>query len=177
MTIRPIDVPGLPADIEVRRSTRRKRSVGAHREAGITIVVVPERMSVREAAKHALALHQRLLKRAQKTRVSDDQLLERASWLRKRYMPTAPAPSSIRWSTNQNRRWGSCTTTDGSIRLSARLQGMPQYVVDYVILHELAHLVVPNHGPDFNHLLDTYSQRQRACSFLDGVEFATSNPE
>jgi predicted metal-dependent hydrolase len=54
---------------------------------------------------------------------------------------------------------------------------MPQYVVDYVILHELAHLVVPNHGPDFNHLLDTYPQRQRACSFLDGVEFATSNPE
>ena len=95
MTIRPIDVPGLPAGIEVRRSTRRKRSVGAHREAGVTIVVVPERMSVRDAAKHALALHQRLLKRAAKTRLSDNELLERSAFLRTRYMPSAPAPSSI----------------------------------------------------------------------------------
>lgn len=175
MTIRPIDVPGLPEGIEVRRSTRRRRSVAAHREAGVTVVVVPERMSVRQAAEHALALHQRLLKRAERTKVSDEALSERATWLRSRYMPTVPEPSSIKWSTNQNRRWGSCTTTDGSIRLSHRLQGMPQYVIDYVILHELAHLMVPNHGPDFNHLLDGYPQRQRACAFLDGVDYASSN--
>lgn len=175
MTIRPIDVPGLPDGIEVRKSTRRRRSVGAYREGGITVVVVPERMSASQAAEHALALHQRLMKRAAKTRVSDDQLLERANLLRGRYMPRVPAPSSIRWSAQQNRRWGSCTTTDGSIRLSDRLQGMPQYVVDYVILHELAHLIVPNHGPDFDDLLDNYPQRQRACAFLDGVDYATSN--
>ncbi len=172
MSIRAIDVPGLPDGIEVRRSTRRRKSVAAHREAGTTIVVVPERMSVRQAAEHAIALHQRLLKRAERTKVSDEQLLDRANLLRARYLPRVPAPSAISWSSNQGRRWGSCTTTDGSIRLSDRLQGMPQYVVDYVIIHELAHLVVPNHGPGFNDLLDGYPQRQRACAFLDGVEYA-----
>lgn len=176
MTIRPIDVPGLPEGIEVRRSTRRRRSVQAHREAGVTIVVIPERMSLHEAREHAIALHQRLMKRAAKTRVSDEQLLERALWLRTRYMPDIPEPSSITWSSNQNRRWGSCTTADGSIRLSNRLQGMPQYVVDYVILHELAHLQIPNHGPAFNSLLNAYPQREAASAFLSGVDFATSHP-
>lgn len=52
---------------------------------------------------------------------------------------------------------------------------MPQYVLDYVILHELAHLMVANHGPDFNDLLDNYPQRQRACAFLEGVDYATTN--
>lgn len=175
MTIRPIDVPGLPAGIEVRRSTRRKKSVAAHREAGMTIVVVPERMPVKQAAAHAVALHQRLLKRAARTRVSDAQLLTRANELRAQYLPNAPSPSSISWSANQNRRWGSCTTTDGSIRISNRLQGMPQYVLDYVIMHELTHLLVPNHGAQFNALLDNYPQRSRACAFLDGAEFAIGN--
>lgn len=174
MSIRPIDVPGLPEGIEVRRSTRRRRSVQAHREAGVTIVVVPERMSVKQAKEHAIALHQRLMKRAAKTKVSDEQLLERALMLRARYMPHIPEPSSISWSSSQNRRWGSCTPSDGSIRLSNRLQGMPQYVVDYVILHELAHLQVANHGPEFNDLLDGYPQRQRACAFLDGVDYASA---
>ncbi|MFA7267610.1 MAG: YgjP-like metallopeptidase domain-containing protein [Candidatus Nanopelagicales bacterium] len=174
MTIRPVEVPGLPEGIEVRRSTRRRRSVAAHREAGVTIVVVPERMSVKQATEHALAMHARLLKRAAKTKVSDEQLLERALALRARYLPSVATPSSIVWSTSQNRRWGSCTTTDGSIRLSARLQGMPQYVIDYVIVHELAHLEFANHGPDFNHFIDAYPQRERACAFLDGVEFASA---
>lgn len=174
MTIRPIEVPGLPEGIEVRRSTRRRRSVAAHREAGVTIVVVPERMSVKQAAEHAIALHARLLKRAEKTKVSDEALLDRALTLQARYLPTVPKPSSIVWSSSQQRRWGSCTTTDGSIRLSARLQGMPQYVVDYVIVHELAHLEFANHGPEFNALVDAYPQRERACAFLDGVEYATA---
>ena len=174
MTIRPIEVPGLPEGIEVRRSTRRRRSVAAHREAGVTIVVAPERMSVKQAAEHAIALHARLLKRAEKTKVSDEALLDRALTLQARYLPTVPKPSSIVWSSSQQRRWGSCTTTDGSIRLSARLQGMPQYVVDYVIVHELAHLEFANHGPEFNALVDAYPQRERACAFLDGVEYATA---
>ena len=174
MTIRPIEVPGLPEGIKVRRSTRRRRSVAAHREAGVTIVVVPERMSVKQAAEHAIALHARLLKRAEKTKVSDEALLDRALALQARYLPTVPKPSSIVWSSSQQRRWGSCTTTDGSIRLSARLQGMPQYVVDYVIVHELAHLEFANHGPEFNALVDAYPQRERACAFLDGVEYATA---
>ena len=77
-------------------------------------------------------------------------------------------PTSVRWVTNQNGRWGSCTVEDGAIRLSHRLRAMPAYVVDYVLLHELVHLIVPGHGPAFWAELDTYPQTERARGYLDG---------
>ena len=77
----------------------------------------------------------------------------------------------MRWVDNQGSRWGSCTPTDGSIRLSARLQGMPTWVLDYVLLHELAHLLEPGHGPAFW----AWSTATRAPSvpegFLEGIDF------
>ena len=69
--------------------------------------------------------------------------------LSRRYLDDRAEPSSVRWVDNQQQRWGSCTIDDGSIRLSHRLQGMPAWVIDYVLLHELAHLLVPGHGPEF----------------------------
>jgi predicted metal-dependent hydrolase len=57
---------------------------------------------------------------------------------------------------------------------------MPQWVIDYVLLHELAHLLVAGHTADFWRLLEAYPQTQQAKGFLEGVAFATSrglNPE
>ena len=70
--------------------------------------------------------------------------------------------------TNQNGRWGSCSTDDRSIRLSHRLKGMPGFVVDYVLLHELVHLLVPAHGPAFWAELESYPLTERAKGFLEG---------
>lgn len=177
MTIRPASVPGLPAGIEVRRSTRRTRSVAAFREDGTTIIVAPARMPSEEIVKHALALHARLMKKAASRQWSDEDLSVRARALIKAYLPEVRDPASIRWSTNQNRRWGSCTTVEGTIRISSRLQGMPQYVVDSVIIHELAHLQQANHGPAFNALIERFPDLERANAFLAGVEFAAGNPQ
>lgn len=171
MTIRKVAVPGLPPEIEVRRSTRRRRSVAAHREAEMTVVVVPERMSVREVTKHALALHERLLKRTARRRPSDAQLLARAKRLRREHLPEVPEPRSVSWSTQQNQRWGSCTPADAAIRLSSRMQDMPQYVIDYVLIHELSHLAHADHGPEFHALVARYPDTDRAYAYLDGVEF------
>ncbi len=52
-----------------------------------------------------------------------------------------PSPSTIEWSDRQLTRWGSCTPSDGKIRVSNRLATMPGWVLDWVIVHELAHLV------------------------------------
>lgn len=82
-----------------------------------------------------------------KRTLGDAELTERAERLSEQYFSSRARPRSVRWVTNQNTRWGSCTPAEGSIRLSHRLQGMPEYVVDYVLLHELAHLLVPGHGP------------------------------
>lgn len=175
MTFRTIDVPGLPDGIEVRRSTRRHRSVGAHRENSVTVVVVPERMPITVARAHALELHERLLARAQKRVRTDSELAVRADRLRREYLPAAPEPRSIRWSSRQARRWGSCTSFDRSIRISTRLQGMPDYVIDSVIVHELAHLVEVTHSPAFYALTDAFPDYQRGNAFLDGYDFAAES--
>ena len=65
---------------------------------------------------------------------------------------------------------------DGTIRLSTRLQGMPSYVVDYVLLHELTHLLTPGHGPDFWEWLNRYDLTERARGFLDGLSAASGMP-
>ena len=82
-------------------------------------------------------------------------------------------PTSVRWVANQRARWGSCTPADGTIRLSERLRGMPAYVVDYVLLHELAHLLVPGHDDDFWGWLERYDLTERARGFLEGVSAAS----
>ncbi|NQU37697.1 MAG: M48 family metallopeptidase, partial [Actinobacteria bacterium] len=176
MTIRTIDLPGLPSDIEVRRSTQRRKTVGAHREDGRTIVTIPDRMSAKDATKHSLELHERLLKRsAAKPRRSDDSLRKRAELLRSRYLPDhTPIPASIEWSSRQRRRWGSCTPANRTIRISDRLKGVPDYVLDSVLVHELAHLLIAEHGPEFKALVAVFPHLERADAFLAGVEFASA---
>ncbi len=79
-------------------------------------------------------------------------------------------PASVRWSENQNFRWGSCTPATASIRLSARLARLPDWVVDYVIVHELAHLSQPNHQRPFWDLVERYPLTERARGFLIAVD-------
>ena len=64
----------------------------------------------------------------------------------------------------------------GTIRLSRRLVGMPTCVDDYVLLHELAHLLVPGHGPDFWAELAGYPRLERARGYLEGAAAAARLP-
>jgi hypothetical protein len=105
---------------------------------------------------------------------SDAALADHAAVLSEKYLGGRAVPSSVRWVGNQNSRWGSATPSDGTIRLSDKLQPMPQWVIDYVLLHELAHLLVASHNAAFWRLLEAYPETQRAKAFLEGVTFATS---
>jgi predicted metal-dependent hydrolase len=158
-----------PGQVEIRRSTRRRRTVSAYRDGDRTVVLVPARMSRAEQELWAAEMVARLAAREARTRPSDDELMRRAEQLSARYLAGRARPASVRWVTNQVSRWGSCTIEDASIRLSTRLQGMPEWVIDYVLLHELAHLLVPGHGKDFWALLDAYPRTQRAWGYLEGV--------
>jgi predicted metal-dependent hydrolase len=97
-------------------------------------------------------------------------LEERAKALASRF--GLPQPSSIRWVDNQTSRWGSCSPGDGTIRLSSRLSSLPPWVIDYVIVHELAHLAEPNHGPAFWALVNHYGKTERARGYLMGKGIA-----
>lgn len=167
-----VHVPGLPDDVEVRRSTRRRRSVTAYREGGRTIVVVPQRMARSDIAEYVVELVGRLDARERRSRRTDSQLHARALELAHRYLDDRAEPRTVRWVSNQKRRWGSCTPVDAAIRLSDRLQTMPEHVVDYVLLHELVHLLVPGHGPDFEAWMQRYPRLLEARAFLAGVDHA-----
>jgi predicted metal-dependent hydrolase len=160
---------GLVGEIEVRRSARRRRTVSAFREGDRTVVLVPARMSVAEANRWAREMADKLDQREAKRRPSDSQLMTRAMELSKRYLDGKARPASVEWSQTQQKRWGSCTPADGSIRISKRLEGVPEWVLDYVLLHELAHLLVADHSPRFHALLADYPKLERARGFLEGL--------
>jgi predicted metal-dependent hydrolase len=168
-----IDQPGPPA-VEVRRSTRRRRTVSAYRDGDRTVVLLPARMTRAEERHWVAVMVQRLETRERRQRPSDTELLARAHALSERYLGGRAVPASVRWVTNQNGRWGSCTVDDRAIRLSTRLRAMPEFAVDYVLLHELTHLLVPGHGPDFWAELASYPRTERARGYLDGWSTALS---
>ena len=159
--------------IEVRRSQRRRRTVSAYRDGGRIVVLIPARFSRAEEREWVDRMLERLDAREQRgKRTTDSELSLRAQRLAQRYLPDHPQagePTSVRWVQNQNGRWGSCTPGDRTIRLSARLRGMPEWVIDYVLLHELTHLVVPGHGDRFWALLTRYPRTERARGYLEGV--------
>lgn len=159
------------SEVEIRRSTRRTRTIRAYREGDKTIVLVPAHLSRAQEAKHVHELVDRLDRREARRPAGDDDLMIRARALSDQWLGGQAVPASVRWVTNQNTRWGSCTSVDGTIRLSHRLQGMPDDVIDYVLLHEIAHLIEANHSKRFWALISEFPQGERARGFLEGVSW------
>jgi predicted metal-dependent hydrolase len=162
------------AEVEVRRSRRRKRTVSAYRRDGKVIVMIPDRFTRAEEAEWVTTMLDRLDRSEKRRRRTDDQLMRRALELCHEHLDDKVAPVSVRWVGNMTTRWGSCTTTTGEIRLSDRLQTMPPWVVDYVLLHELAHLIEPSHSRRFWHWVDRYPRAERAKGYLEGVAHAVA---
>ncbi|WP_457206195.1 M48 metallopeptidase family protein [Nocardioides sp. P5_C9_2] len=155
-------------EVEVRRSKRRRRTVSAYREGDRIVVLIPAAMSKRDEAQWVADMVARLERKELRTRPSDEQLLARATILNDTYFGGLATPSSVRWVTNQQQRWGSCSPGDRSIRLSERLQGMPSWVVDYVLVHELAHLLEHGHDAKFWAWVDRFPRAERARGYLLG---------
>ncbi|WP_152360641.1 YgjP-like metallopeptidase domain-containing protein [Microlunatus speluncae] len=168
--------------VVVRRSARRKRTVTAYRERDSIVVLIPQRMSKADESKFVSEMVRKVLDRENRERApaGDADLSRRADELVDRYLAPAvgyrPRPSRVSWVRNQQQRWGSCTPSTGTIRLSHRLQPMPGWVVDYVLLHELAHLVHGAHSADFWALVDRYPEAAKARGFLEGYLAGQGTP-
>lgn len=171
-----VELPFDRSRVEVRRSARRSRTVSAYREGDRTVVLIPARMSHAEEQRWVAQMLEKLAAQESRRVLGDDALAVRARELSAAYLGNRAQPVQVRWVTNQNSRWGSCTPSERTIRLSHRLQGMPEYVVDYVLLHELAHLLVPDHGASFWALLEAYPRTERARGYLEGVASAARLP-
>lgn len=162
---------GLPP-LELVRSTARRASATAFVRDGRIVVQLPAGLD--PAAESALVarLVDRVSGRARADRVGGDHALAaRARELADQYLDGVQ-PTSVTWSARMRRRWGSCTTADGTIRISRVLAAFPAWVLDYVLVHELAHLQERGHGSAFQVLVDRYPHAERARGFLEGVQFA-----
>jgi predicted metal-dependent hydrolase len=161
------------SDVEVRRSPRRRNTVSAYRDGGRIVVMIPSRFSKDQEAHWVAEMVGRLDASRRRRRGSGDvSLTRRAAELSTTYLGGRAQPVSVRWVPGMRTRWASCTPADGSIRLSERLRDMPHWVRDYVLVHELAHLLVAGHGPDFWSLVQRYPRTERARGYLDGVSAA-----
>ncbi len=167
----------------MRRSVRRKRTVTAFREQDRIVVLIPQRMSRAEERTFVDQMVAKVLAREARTAPprGDTALQARAGELAATYLGAdldpVPTPASVQWVTNQAQRWGSCTPSTGTIRLSHRLQTMPAWVVDYVLVHELAHLVEPSHSAQFWLLVSGYPSAERARGYRVGYAAATRGGE
>ena len=148
----------------------------ARRDGDKTVVMMPAGLSADEEQEWIATVLERLARREARRHPSDAALFDRARELALRYLDGRVAPVSVRWVSNQHSRWGSCTPEDRTIRLSAQLRGMPGWVVDYVLIHELTHLIEPGHGPSFWKLVNRYPKTERARGYLEGVAATASLP-
>jgi hypothetical protein len=162
-------------EVEVRTSKRRRKSATAYWSEGRIVVVLPGHLRGRERVEMVDWLVARVMSRRPEAAASDDALFARAIQLGRRYVPGV-TPASVRWVTNQHKRWASCTAESGEIRLSHRLQGVPSWVLDAVLVHELAHLVHPDHSGPFHEIAERFPRQKEASTFLEGYALGLDSP-
>ncbi len=165
--------------VVIRRSQRRRRTISARREGDAILVMVPAGMDPGTEQHQVDALVEKVLRKEARSRLAADpaELTARARLLAARYIEPVTgsrlSPRRVRWVSNQDHRWASCTPDTGEIRLSDRMAGFPSWVVDHVLIHELCHLVHPDHSPQFRALAMAHPRAEEAEGFLAGWSWAT----
>lgn len=165
-------LPTSPDDprIDVRRSRRRTRTVSARVEGDAVVVLMPAGLPGTEERR---LISEMLVKLARSrgrrgARTTDAALMERAQALSRQWLGGRAVPESVRWVPTMTTRWASCSPGSRQIRISESLRDVPAYVLDYVVVHELAHLVVPGgHPPEFWELVRTFPRTERAMGYLE----------
>jgi predicted metal-dependent hydrolase len=161
--------------VELRRSTRRRRTVSAYRDGDRIVILLPDGLSRRTEARWIAEMVGKVGAREARERTArpsgDAALLARCDALAGRYLDGCGVVS-VRWVGAMRTRWASCTPDDGAIRVSTRLRHVPPWVLDYVLVHELAHLRVPTHDAAFWALVQRYPRTERARGYLDGLSAA-----
>jgi predicted metal-dependent hydrolase len=150
--------------VEVIRSERRVKTVSARIVDGVIRVRIPSWMTDADERKFVDDVVGRI---EQERRSNAIDLDARAAHLAAKF--GLPLPESIRWSKTQRQRWGSCSIHSGDIRISDRLVDVPPWVLDHVIVHELAHLEIADHSAAFDALINRNPLAERAIGYLMAV--------
>jgi predicted metal-dependent hydrolase len=155
----------LPHPIRIIATRRRRRTVAARFRSGVIEVMVPASMSVAERERWADVMRGRIERQMRRNAPTDERLARRAQALNERYFAGRLRWTSIGY-TDTVSLWGSCTTTTGAIRIATRTQAYPDWVLDFVLMHELTHLLIRSHGPAFHQQVNRYPLAERAKGYL-----------
>jgi hypothetical protein len=142
---------------------------------GVLELRVPAAMPVAERQEWAERMRARLERQVRRASPTDAGLEERARVLNRRHFDGRLRWTSLSYAPQQS-RWGSCTFGAGVIRISTRAAGLPAWVLDYLLVHELAHLEVPSHGPRFWALVNRYPLTERARGYLMALDHQAGRP-
>ncbi|MEO8743774.1 MAG: M48 family metallopeptidase [Candidatus Dormiibacterota bacterium] len=157
--------------VRIVASSRRRRTVSARLRSGVLELLVPSWMPVVERQQWAETMRRRLERRMERARPSDERLMQRARALNERHFG-----GRLRWMSigfaDMAHTWGSCTFTTGHIRIARRAATLPDWVLDYLLVHELAHLEQSDHGPAFHELEERYPLTERARGYLMALDSA-----
>ena len=156
-----------PPQVEVRTSARRRKTAGAFWQGERIVVVLPKAMAAADRPAMVDRLVEKVMGHRPHARSSDENLKLRARNLSNTYLDGIMA-SSVRWVTNQHKRWGSCSPATREIRISHRLRPVPEWVLDGILVHELAHLIEPGHNAEFYRLVHRYPRIDEVDIFLAG---------
>lgn len=156
-------------DVEIRLSAKRRRTIAARMEAGRVVVLAPMSIPAAELRTSAHELVEKVRRRHTGAAQSGDAeaLMRRARTLNQKYLENRATVASVTWVNNMNRRWGSCSVDSGRIRISARLKDVPEYVLDSVLIHELVHTWIPDHGAEFKEWAAKAPHAERATGYLE----------
>jgi hypothetical protein len=154
-------------EVEIRASTRRKKTGTAHWSGSRIVVLIPARIKGRERTTFVDDLVERLMTQRPQNSAGDATLEDRANQLAELFNDGV-MPSSVRWVKNQQARWASCSPASKEIRMSNRLRQCPAWVIDAVLVHELAHLQEVGHTARFNEIANRFERQAESALFLEG---------
>ena len=154
-------------NVKVLRSRRRRRTVLARLVKDTLLVNAPAALSSARLEKIIADFKVKFERKMLKEELDKKQdLAAVAAKLNARYFDDVLTVNSIEYVTDQTSKFGCCDYRSCRIRISHRIGAMPEWVRDYVIIHEMAHLLEPNHGASFWNLVSRYKLAERARGYL-----------
>ncbi len=157
-------------EVKIIRSRRRKRSVGARLVNDLLLIHAPVALSQENLDKMISGFKLKFARQKLKNELDKEKnLLDLAKLLNKQYFNNGLKIDSIEYSTNQNSRFGCCNYRTSKILISHKIGLMPKWVRKYVLMHEMAHLIQPNHGRRFWDIVSRYRLTERARGYLMAV--------
>lgn len=155
-------------EIKIKYSHNRRRTVGARFISGAMHIYAPSGIPEHKLNPIIDAFKKKFEKKQMKKELNSnpERLLEITNDLNRKYFDGKLEVKSIAYSGEQDKMYGVCYHKRKEIWISYRLKEMPDWVRNYVIVHELAHLLQPNHSADFWNLVNRYKLAERARGYL-----------